>query len=102
MPLYLVEPSGVEGDLRSHSGLAFIGKEFYCCSLKKNTTHIYAGDLGLIPGLGRSGGGHGHPLQNSCLENSPWTEELGEQQSMESQESDMTEGRSTHAHAQNK
>ena len=30
-----------------------------------------AGDPGLIPGLGRSpGGGHGNPLQNSCLENS--------------------------------
>ena len=29
-----------------------------------------AGDLGLIPGLGRSPeGGHGNPLQNSCLEN---------------------------------
>ena len=29
------------------------------------------GDLGLIPGLGRSpGGGHGNPLQYSCLENS--------------------------------
>ena len=28
------------------------------------------GDLGSIPGLGRSpGGGHGNPLQNSCLEN---------------------------------
>ena len=28
-----------------------------------------AGDLGLIPGLGRSpGGGHGNPLQYSCLE----------------------------------
>ena len=27
-------------------------------------------DMGLIPGLGRSpGGGHGNPLQNSCLEN---------------------------------
>ena len=30
-----------------------------------------AGDLGLIPGLGKSpGGGHGNPLQYSCLENS--------------------------------
>jgi len=30
-----------------------------------------AGDLGLIPGLGRSpGGGHGNPLQYSGLENS--------------------------------
>ena len=29
-----------------------------------------AGNPGLISGLGRSpGGGHGHPLQNSCLEN---------------------------------
>ena len=28
------------------------------------------GDLGLIPGLGRSpGGGHGNPLQDSCLQN---------------------------------
>ena len=30
-----------------------------------------AGELGLIPGLGRSpGGGNGNPLQYSCLENS--------------------------------
>ena len=29
-----------------------------------------AGDLGSIPGLGRSlGGAHGNPLQYSCLEN---------------------------------
>ena len=28
------------------------------------------GDMGLIPGWGRSpGGGHGNPLQRSCLEN---------------------------------
>ena len=36
-----------------------------------------AGNLGLIPGLGRSsGGGSGNPLQYSCLENfmdrGPW------------------------------
>ena len=36
------------------------GKEFAC----------NAGDLGLIPGLGRSPeGGHGNPLQYFCLEN---------------------------------
>ena len=30
----------------------------------------HAGDVGLIPGSGRSpGGGHGKPLQYSCLEN---------------------------------
>ena len=29
-----------------------------------------AGEESLIPGLGRSGGGNGNPLQYSCLENS--------------------------------
>ena len=49
---------------------------------KESTCNV--GDLGLIPGLGRSpGGGHGNPLQYSCLENpqgqkslmgfSPWS-----------------------------
>ena len=38
----------------------FEGKESAC----------NAGDLGLIPGLGKSpGGGNGNPLQYSCLEN---------------------------------
>ena len=37
-----------------------VGKESTCSS----------GDLGSIPGLGRSpGGGHGDPLHYSCLEN---------------------------------
>ena len=36
-------------------------------TVKESTCH--AGDLGLIPGSGRSpGGGHGNPLQYSCLE----------------------------------
>ena len=44
---------GFPGDL--------VGKESTC----------NAGDLISIPGLGRSpGGGHGNPLQYSCLENS--------------------------------
>ena len=35
-------------------------------------------DMGSIPGLGRSpGGGHGNPLQYSCLEKPPWTKEPG-------------------------
>ena len=39
-------------------------------------------DVGLIRGSGRSpGGGHGNPLQYSCLEN-PWTEEPGRLQSI--------------------
>ena len=41
------------------------------------------GDLGSIPGLGRSpGGGQGNPSQYSCLENVPRTEESGGLQSM--------------------
>ena len=36
--------------------------------VKKSACNV--GDLGLIPGLGRSpGGGHGNPLQSSSLEN---------------------------------
>ena len=38
-------------------------------SVGKEST-FNAGDLGLIPGLGRSpGGGYGNPFQYSCLEN---------------------------------
>ena len=40
--------------------LSSVGKESSCKT----------GDLGLLPGLERSpGGGHGYPLQYSCLEN---------------------------------
>ena len=50
------------------------------------------GDLGSLPGLGRSsGGGHGNPLQYSCLENpdgqrslagyGPWSMVYGHKQS---------------------
>ena len=50
-----------------------------------------AGDMGSIPGLGRSPGGvNGNPPQSSCLEN-PMTEEPGGPQSMGLQESDTTE-----------
>ena len=38
--------------------------------LDSKETASNAGDLGAIPALGRSsGGGHGNPLQYSCLEN---------------------------------
>ena len=44
-----------------------------------------AEDVGSIPWLGRPpGGGHGNPLQYSCLR-IPWTEESGGLQSMGSQ-----------------
>ena len=42
-----------------------------------------AGDLGLIPGLGRCpAGGHSNPSQYSCLENPHGQEEPGGLQSM--------------------
>ena len=41
------------------------------------------GDLDSIPGLGKPpGGGHGNPLQYSCLENPHGQEEAGGLQSM--------------------
>ena len=50
-------------------------------------------DMGSISGVERSpGGGHGKPLQYSCLEN-PWTERsLAGYSSYGCEESDMTEG----------
>ena len=55
-----------------------VGKEFAC----------NAGDLSSITELGRSpGGGHGNPLQYSCLEN-PMDRGAGQVQSMGSKESD--------------
>ena len=69
----------------------FLG--FPCGSAGKDSA-CNAGDLGLIPGLGRSSGeGHGNPLQYSCLENphgqrslagySPWNS-LGQNTGMSS------------------
>ena len=50
------------------------------------------GDLGLTPGLGRSpGGGHGNPLQYSCLENPHGQRILVGYSPWDCKESDMTE-----------
>ena len=51
-----------------------------------------AGDLGSIPGLGRSpGGGHGNPLQYSCLGNPHGQRSLEGYSPQGSKESDRTE-----------
>ena len=51
---------------------------------KKKNLPANAGDVGLIPGSGRSPGeGNGNSCQYSCLE-IPWTEEPGRLQSGES------------------
>ena len=55
-----------------------------------------AGDLGSIPGLERSpGGGHGNPLQYSCLENPHWQRSLVGYSPWGRKELDMTEWLST-------
>jgi len=57
---------------------------------KESACHV--GDLGLIPGLGRSpGGGHGNPLQYSCLENSYGQRSLVGYSPRGRKESDTTE-----------
>ena len=60
-----------------------------------------AGNLGLIPGLGRSPGeGHGYPFQYSCLENPHGQRSLAGYSPWGRKESDTTEQLST-AHLQN-
>ena len=59
-----------------------------------------AGDLGSIPGLGRSPeGGHGNPLQNSCLENSHEQRSLVGYSPWGLRELDTTEQLSTAQHS---
>ena len=56
----------VHTDLKS-----FKLKMGFPCGAADQESVCNAGDLGSIPGLGRSpGGGHGNPLQYSCLGNS--------------------------------
>ena len=56
-----------------------------------------AGDLGSIPGLRRSpGGGHGNPLQYSCLENPHELRSLAGYSPWSRKESDTTEWLSSH------
>ena len=56
-----------------------------------------AGDLGSVPGLGRSpGGGHGNPLQYTCLENPHGQGSLAGYSPWGHKELDMAEQLSTH------
>ena len=61
------------------------------------------GDLGSIPGLGRSpGGGHGNPLQYSCLENPHRQRSLVGYDPWGCKKSDMTEKLSIAEHKEPK
>ena len=64
------EPGGIQSmGLQSQTGLSDFTFTFPGGSAGKESA-CDVGDLGSIPGLGRSlGRGHGHPLQCSCLEN---------------------------------
>ena len=58
-----------ESDMAERLHFHFAGEDMSAFLAKVNIS--YAGDAGLIPGSGRSPvGGHGNPLQYSCLENS--------------------------------
>ena len=68
---------------------------FPCGSAGKEST-CNVGDLGLIPGLGRSRGvGNGNPLQYSCLENPHGQRSLVVYSPWGCKESDTTERLST-------
>ena len=57
-----------------------------------NRSACNVGDLGSIPELGRSpGGGHGNPLQYSCLENPHGQRSLAGYSTQGHKKSDMTE-----------
>ena len=63
-----MEAESVKGICRIN-GLGAAGASLVVRMGKKSACSM--GNLGLIPGLGRCpGGGHGNPLQYSCLENS--------------------------------
>ena len=68
---------------------------FPASSASKEST-CNEGDLGSIPGLGRfPGGGHGNPLQYSCLENPQGQRSLVGYSPWGHKESDRTEQLST-------
>ena len=76
---------------RENSALALLQRSFPGSSNGSKESPCNAGDLGLIPGLGRSLGWHGNPLQYSCLENSHRQRSLVGYSPWDHKESDNTE-----------
>ena len=71
-----------------------MGLGFQGCLVVKNlpANAGAAGDVGSVPGLGRCpAGGHGNPLQYSCLENPHGQRSLAVYSPWNHKESDMTE-----------
>ena len=77
-----------------HVVSSFLSLNFRSTQLKTISITVLKkmpGDVGSIPGSGRSpGGGHGHPVQYSCLEN-PTDREVWQATVHRVAESDMTE-----------
>ena len=85
---------GLKSSFKDHANHLQALKGFSGSSDSKESS-FNAGDLGSIPGLGRSpGGGHGNPLQYSWLEN-PHGQSLKGYSPWGCKESDMTERLST-------
>jgi len=101
-PGYFRGESG-RADLFWHTEFCFVltslcGPGFPGGSDYKKKSICNAGDLGSIPGLGRSPGrGHGNPLQYSCLDNSHGQRSLAGYSPQRRKKSDTTEQLSTHA-----
>jgi len=71
--------SGIAG-LYNNSTFSFLRKLYFPCGSAGKESTCNAGDLGSIPGLGRSPGeGKGYPLQYSGLENSMDLDSMGSQ-----------------------
>ena len=84
-------------DLSKRLVKAMVFPGFPGSSVSREST-CNAGDMGSIPGLGRyPGGGHGNPLQCSCLESAHGQRSLAGYSPWGRKGSDMTERLSTHS-----
>ena len=89
------------GSLRAAPPLDEAGQPVMLCGSDGKESACSVGDLGSIPGLGRSPRGvHGNPLQYSCLENPHRQRSLAGYTPWGRKESDTTERLSTHTHSQ--
>jgi len=80
-----------------HFSQFFFGHDFKHGGSDSKESACNAGDLGLIPGLGRSPGGrHSNPLQYSCLKNPHGQRNLAGYSSWGHKELDTTERLNTH------
>ena len=90
--LYLGEVLLTKRPAEKYKELYHNGASLVAQIVEKKKSACNAGDPGLIPGLERSpAGGHGNPLQYSCLENSHGQRSLAGYSPESHKESDRTE-----------